>query len=205
VGTDAPYDALITSEYNQTPQFTALVALLTAGVGDVTALIQSIPAAFDLNGGAYGIQLDILGQWIGQPRIIPNVLITGFFGFSDLATGAPLGLQQPFGDLADASIGGIWYSLGQPASATTVLTDAQYLTVLNARIARNQSNGTLSALEAALFDIFGVGAKVVDNGTLSLAITVSQPVSPVDQALVTQLDILPRPAGVAIASITYQP
>jgi hypothetical protein len=200
-----PYLNLITSEHNQKPNFMALVAALTAGVGDTTACIQSMPAAFTLNGGAVGAQLDILGLWIGQSRVIPDVLVPGFFGFSNLVTGQPLGLALGFGTLANLSTGGVWYGLQDSASGTTTLTDAQYLIVLRARITRNQSNGTLPALEQALAYIFGVGCSVQDPGTLRLAITVSEPVSPIDEALISSLDILPRPGGVPINSITYQP
>lgn len=200
-----PYLSLITSEHNQKPNFMALVGTLTGAMGDAAAATESIVPAFELNGDAAGAQLDILGLWIGQGRIIPNVLVTGFFGFSDLGTGQPLGLQLPFGDLRSKAVGGIFFGLQDTAAGTTVLTDDQYITVLRARITRNQSNGTLPDLEQALAFIFGVGCSVADAGNLQLFITVSQPVSPVDQALISSLDILPRPAGIPITSITYAP
>ncbi len=198
-----PYAALITSEHNQKPKFMNLVNVLCAGLGDVTALLQSIPEAFNLNGGAQGTQLDILGQWIGQSRIIPSILVPGFFGMSELSTGLPDGLQLPFGELTNPSIGGIWYDFGAPYNGTTTLNDSQYTTILNARIVRNQSSGTFAAMEAALLDIFGVPCQVIDNGNLTISLIVGSPVSAVDQALINQLDILPRPAGVRITGITY--
>lgn len=204
VATAAPYAALITSEHNQKPNFMALVSALTAAVGDTTAAIQSLVPAFNLN-TATGAQLDVIGLWVGQSRVIPGILVPGFFGFSELGSGLPDGLQSPFGELTNTGIGGVWFDLGDVAAGTTTLNDAQYLTILKARIARNQSNGTLSALENALFFIFGSNCRVADNGTLSLTITVTSPISPVDQALITGLDILPRPAGIAIGSIVFTP
>ena len=198
------YQNLITSEHNQKTNFMNVIGVLTGALGDVTVATQGLVSNFSLN-TASGVQLDILGLWIGQSRIIPNVLVTGFFGFSEYSTGFPDGLQLPFGELTDPSKGGVFYNLGQAASGTTVLTDAQYLTVLKARIARNQSNGTLSAIENALQFVFNAPCAVTDNGTLSLVINVNVPVSPTDEALLTSLDILPRPAGVAIAGIVYVP
>lgn len=200
-----PYLNLITSEHNQKPNFMGLVGILTGALGDATAATESIVPAFSLNGGAAGAQLDILGLWIGQSRIIPNVLVPGFFGFSDLRTGVAEGLQLQFGDLRSKAIGGAFFGLQDTAVGTTVLSDVAYLTALRARITRNQSVGTLQALEQALLFIFGVGCSVADVGNLKLSITVSQPVSPLDQALISSLDILPRPAGIPITSITYQP
>jgi len=198
-----PYAALITSEHNQKPRFMNLVQTLCAGLGDVTALLESIPAAFDLNGGAMGAQLDILGLWIGQSRIIPSILVPGFFGFSEVSTGLPDGLQLTFGELSNSSVGGIWYDFGAPYNGTTTLNDMQYQSILNTRIIRNQSPGTLAALEVALQDIFGGPCSVIDTSNFKLAIYVGSPVTAVDQALIGQMDILPRPAGVLISSITY--
>jgi hypothetical protein len=198
------YPELITSEHNQKPNFMNLVEVLCGSVYDATAATQSLVQAFNLNTAA-GAQLNIIGLWIGQSRVIPGVLATGYFGFSEYPSGSPDGLQLPFGELTNSGIGGVFFGLTDSNTSTTVLNDAQYLTVLRARICRNQSNGTLSALEGALFFIFGVGCAVADFGTLSLAITVSEPIPPVDQALISGLDILPRPAGVAIGSIVYTP
>jgi len=200
-----PYAALITSEHNQKPKFMNLVQTLCAGLGDVTALLQSIPQAFNLNGGAMGAQLDILGQWIGQSRIIPSILVPGFFGFSELSTGLPDGLQLSFGELTNASIGGIWYDFGAPYSGTTTLNDSQYAVILNARIVRNQSPGTMAAIETSLYDIFGVPCQIIDTSNFKLQLVVAAPASSGDQALINQMDILPRPAGVAISSILYLP
>jgi hypothetical protein len=203
LSSSAPYAGLITSEHNQKPNFMSVVSVLTAGIADTTNLIQSLPNAFNLNGDAVGAQLDILGLWIGQSRIIDNILVAGYFGFSEASSGLPDGLQLPFGELTNISIGGLFYDLGDASSSTSVLSDPGYLTVLRARICRNQSNGTLSALENALEFIFGVGCSVADPGTLKLSINVSEPITPLDQALLSSLDILPRPAGVQIVSITY--
>lgn len=202
--TPSPYTNFITSEHNQKINFMALVATLCGSAFEATLATQALVAAFSLNTAA-GAQLDILGQWIGQPRIIPGILVAGYFGFSELGSGLPDGLQLPFGELTNAGKGGIFFELGGTAAGTTTLTDPQYLTILKARIARNQSDGTLTALEGALAFIFGAGCKVVDNGTKSLAVTVSSPISPVDQSLITGLDILPRPAGIAIGSIVFAP
>lgn len=192
----APYAALITSEHNQKPKFMAMVGLVTGAIGDVNVGIQSIQPAFDLD-QAVGAQQDVIGEWVGQSRVIPGVLVVGFFGFADDAS------ASPFGEQADPSIGGRFYEQGEAFQSTTVLGDVDYLTVLKARIVRNQSDGTLADLEAALQFIFGTACQVADNGTLSISIHVSAPLTPTQKALLLGLDLLPRPAGVAIGSITF--
>lgn len=198
------YDVLITSEHNQKPNFMSVVDLIVGAAADAVIATQSIIPAFNLD-TAVGSQLDILGQWIGQSRNIPNVLVIGFFGFSEVSTGNPDGLQEPFGELTNPSIGGIWYNIGQANSGTAVLNDIAYLTILKAKIVKNQWDGTLSGIEAALEYILGVACSVADNGTLNLTINVPLPVTPLEEALLDSLDLLPRPAGVRISSITFAP
>lgn len=192
----SPYTRLITSEHNQQPNFMAMVDMDTGSVAAITAGIQAIIPAFDLD-EAVGVQLDIIGLWVGQSRVIDQVLIVGFFGFEDDEAAAN------FGELTDVSIGGPFYELGAAFEGTTVLSDDDYRAILRARIVRNQSNGTLSDIEAGLEYIFGGLCSVADIGDLSLNITVSTPVTQTQQTLLRTLDLLPRPAGVAIGSITY--
>ena len=164
-----PYADLIPAPNNQKPNFMQVVDVLTAAAASITAGIQSIVPAFNLNTPAVGAQLDVIGQWVGQSRIISDVLIVGFFGFADDVAAAT------FGEETDPSIGGPFYEEGAPFEGTTVLSDPDYRTILRARIVRNQSYGSLADIESALQFIFGSPAKIADNGTLSLAITVIDP------------------------------
>jgi hypothetical protein len=191
-----PYSSLITSEHNKQPNFMSWVVALTAAVGDINAAAQAVNGMYNLN-TATGIQLDIVGQWVGQARVIPNVIQPGFFGFSD--TPGALG----FGEHGNNSIGGRWFEYGALTTANTTLSDPDYRTIIRARIVRNQSNGTVAAIENALAYIFNAQAFVTDSGNYTLNITVLTPITPVDQALLTTLDLLPRPAGMAIGTITF--
>jgi hypothetical protein len=193
------YGALITSKHNQKPKFMALVALLTGAIADIADVAESLPSVFDLD-NAVGVQLDAVGRWVGQSRVIPNVLLTGFFGFLDQS---PPDLTM--GELTDPTVGGVFYELGSTFQQTSVLADPDYRTIIRARIVRNQSNGTLSAIENALQFIFQVPCHVNDIGTLGLGIVIGKPITQIQQALLNSLDLLPRPSGVKIGSITYSP
>jgi len=190
-----PYTSLIKSEHNQKPMFMAMVGAVTGAIAAVTAGIQAIQPAFDLD-TAIGNQLDIVGQWVGQSRTVENVLVLGFFGFAD--DPAALG----FGELKNVSVGGIWYNLGENFSGSTVLSDSDYLTILKARIVKNQGTGDANDIENALNYIFDVPCTLVDNGTLNVTINISEPITSTAEALLSGLDILPRPAGVAF-TINY--
>lgn len=199
-----PYSTLITSEHNQKPNFMSLIGSVVGAAADAVVNTQAIQPAFNLN-TAVGAQLDILGLWIGQSRKIDNILVIGFFGFSEVSTGLPDGLQETFGELTNPSIGGTWYSLGQADSGSTILNDTAYLTILKAKIVKNQWDGTISGMEQALFFIVGVNSSINDAGNLTLQINVPLPITPLEEALLESLDLVPRPAGVRITSYTFTP
>lgn len=189
------YTTLITSEHADKPKFVALVQAVAGAFGSITGCIQSMPDEFDLD-AAIGAQLDVLGLWIGQSRVLPTVLDMAFFGFADDSA------ALVFGELKNNSIGGRFYELGESIGSTSILGDTEYRTILRAKIVRNQSTGTAAALEDAMQYIFGVPGAITDTGTLSISLTIGRNISATERALLTTFDILPRPAGVAISSIS---
>lgn len=193
-----PYLNRITSEHNLKQNFMAMIATLCGGIGDMTAEVLSMPTLFDLD-VAVGNQLDIVGEWVGQPRIVADVLTVAFFGFQDDEA------ALTFGELTNPSVGGVFYELGATYESTTTLSDSDYRTIIRARIVRNQAQGQAVDIESALQYIFGVPCQIHDIGDWSLAIVVGAPITQTQEALLNTLDILPRPAGIQIGSITYSP
>ena len=63
------YLNLLTSQYQGSPKFLAWLAFVLQMVDDVTAVMEQIDEAFDLD-TAVGVQLDILGQRIGEMRTV---------------------------------------------------------------------------------------------------------------------------------------
>lgn len=189
------YSSLITSEHNQRPNFMAVVNLLCQGVSDCTDVINSLPTTFTL-GSAIGAQLDIVGQWIGQSRIVAVSLLFGYFGFSEYGGGAD-GAQLPFGEYSNHSIGGIFFNLSDTTSATTTLNDGQYTALLDALVIRNEYKGTAAEVIKAIIDITGVTGSYIsfDTGTLFVPLQIYGATT-LQQEMISSLDILPRPAGV---------
>lgn len=183
------YSTLLTSEYRNSPNFIQTVKLTANGVGDITSLLQSMPAQFDLD-AAIGSQLDVDGQWIGFPRTIGGVLLVQFYGFADDPTA--LG----FGELGNPAVGGRYYELGEDTSTSATLADPEYRLLLKAKILQNDWDGSVSKFEAAVADVIAMPTTVVDPGTNVVLIMPSQAVDPVLMQLLTGFDLLPRAAGV---------
>lgn len=184
------YSALLTSEYANSPNFIQTVQLTANAIGDITTLLQSLPAQFDID-NALGRQLDIVGQWIGFPRTIGGVLLVQFFGFADDAT------ALTFGELTDPSVGGRFLELGENTSQSATLSDVEYKLLLKAKVLQNDWDGSVAEFEAAANDVLlGIPYLVVDPGTNVVLIMPRAALDPVLTQLLTGYDLLPRAAGV---------
>lgn len=190
------YLALIPSANNKAPKFTAMVEAVTAAWAGLYELLEQMPAVFDVD-TAVGVQLDTIGRWVGQSRLIEGVLLVQFFGFTDQLA------ALPFGEEGNPAVGGRFYGEGEPFTSTSVLADPEYRTLIKARIVRNNAQGTTAELVAALDFLFTAPCIVDDPGTMAIGVSIGRPLTLVEQAIVAGLDILPRPAGVRIAWIIY--
>lgn len=190
------YTQLITSEHNKRPKFTAMVAAVANAWGAVYDFTKTIPADFDLD-AAVGAQLDVIGLWVGQSRLIPNVLLVQYFGFD----GNPAALN--FGEEGNAAIGGRFYGDGDPIDGSTLLADPEYRTIIRARIVRNTAKGLTADFIKSLQFMFAAPAIIDDQGDMAVSIYIGRPLSLTEIAIITGLDILPRPAGVKVRTRGY--
>lgn len=183
------YTTLITSEHSGQPNFMATVALTANAIGDITTLLQGLPALFDLD-TAIGAQEDVDGQWIGFSRAVGGVLLVQFFGFADDIT------SLGFGELGQPAVGGRFIELGEDDTSTSTLADPEYRLTLRAKILQNFWDGSAGQLETAAAELIPGACAFLDAGTRVVSIL---PVALLDQTLyqlLTSYDLLPRPGGV---------
>jgi hypothetical protein len=169
----------------------AMIAALVQPSVDLQNMFSNFSSLFDL-ALAVGNQLDIIGQWIGQPRNITTALTNVYFSWGI----AGLGWNQ-----------GVWLGPGQSSSGLTVLSDDVYRILLQAVIAQNNWDGTVPGAYSiwnAVFTIEQFQILIQDNQDMSMTIlilTTSQ-IDAVSLALLTNGLIVPRPAGVRITGYT---
>jgi hypothetical protein len=133
------YLNLIPAPNNTQPKFMAWVSVLLQGLVDAANVADSLQTLFDLD-TAVGDQLDKVGQWIGLTRYITEPLGNLFFSW-DIPG---LGWDQAQ-----------WSSPFAPRTAAIVaLDDFHYRTLLKARVAANQWDGTIEGAYAAWADLF---------------------------------------------------
>ena len=118
---------------NQT-RFIAELSLLLQPFCDAQALLNNLPAYFDLD-NAIGAQLDIDGKWVGRSRNLTVPLQNCFFSLGD-----PLrGLGK-----------GVWRDNNNPGITFTKLDDETYRRLLKAKAIANEWDGTVADGQTAL-------------------------------------------------------
>lgn len=157
--TDA-YVGLITPYHRQRPRYSTVVSFLTEPLRTLQGFIDDIPRAFDLD-QAVGVQLDVVGEWVGRSRFVKIPIANAFFSFDAQLKGLDEGVWwQPFDTL---------YGL-------TRMDDDTYRLVLRSKIAANNWNGTTDGAVAAFAYIFPSGATklfVDDNDDMTATYAIS--------------------------------
>lgn len=153
------YTDLITNYHAGKPLFFQHVDLSTRPLVDVSTALNGLITAFDID-TAVGVQLDILGEWIGRTRYV-SVPISGIY-FSFDTDG--LGWDQ-----------GVWQGPYDPDSGYTALSDDTYRVILKAKIAINNWDGTNDSLPDILDTALagsGIRMQIVDNQDMTISIWV---------------------------------
>lgn len=198
------YVALLTSQHRAKPKFAALVSLLTSSFGNSYDSALTMNALFDVD-SAVGVQLDVVGEWVGHSREIPVALAVAFFGFADDPS------AYSYGEEGYPQYGGRFYEEGDPVNwsvsytGSSILSDSEYRTLLKALIIRNTSKGLTSDIVNAAQFIFNAKACLYNYGDMSYGVFIERQLTITEQAMLRVLDILPRPAGVKIRWFGYVP
>ncbi len=189
-----------TDQFKDSVNFDILMIVWMMGYQEIQETLLSLITIKDVD-AATGVQLDVIGDIVGQPRTLENIDATGYFGFySD--PGA-----QPFGSLSTAS-GGIYNSLyDSGSSGNTSLPDGTYRSFIKAKIISNNSAGTSEDIITAARALFSTDiVEFGDDPTSGVfSLYIGRPWN--DEALtafpgldetVVATRLLPIPAGVRI-------
>lgn len=153
------YTDRITNYHATKPKFFAHIDLSTRPLIDVSAAMKGLISAFDID-TAVGVQLDMLGLWIGRSRIVSQPISGVYFSLDTDG----LGFDQ-----------GIWQGPYDPDSGYTSLSDETYRIVLKAKIAINNWDGrndSLPPILDAATEGSGLKMQIVDNQDMTISVWV---------------------------------
>lgn len=190
------YQKLVTSEHQTSPKYMAWLGAMIEPLTVIQSVIDNLISDFDLD-TAIGAQLDIVGQWVGISRLLPEALIGVYFSWD-----------------ATADIGwdsGVWQSDLDPDSGLIILPDDLYRLLIKAKIVANHWDGSIPGLYKIWSTIFGDSSDspvliIQDNQDMSMDyIFAVHPLSIVGQQLASTGKYFIKPEGVRIRNVSYVP
>lgn len=199
------YVALLIIEYadpNNQPNALATIALLAAEAiaNQVVAQVGSGFAISTLYGQtvAQGNQLNVLGQFVGAPRVLPGYAPSiQFFGQQD--TTVPF--NASIGGFGDVSTGtpptDYWNSTVQTLGSY-ILSDAQMVALIQYLADVNSAYMSVAQVDEILFETFGIFVTVAETAPMQITYTQSISDPGTLYGIVKFLGDFPHPAGVKV-------
>lgn len=185
------YLNLITTQHRDRPKY---IATVTTGVQpqvEEQAALEALEASFDID-TATGVQLDILGLWIGRSRFVDVPLTGVYFSWNETA-----------------AVGwgvGVWRGAFDPNNGLVVLPDENYRVLLRAKIAANSWDGSIPAAYRIWDQAFnGNNALIIqDNQDMTMSVgIVGTSLDSVTRALLLGGYLPLKPEGVKIREFFF--
>ena len=179
------YTTLITNEHANQPNFVASIQALTKPFQDAVAVLDSMPAAFDVD-QALGAQLDIVALWVGATRRLSAPIPNSFFSWN--TTG--LGWNQAN-----------WKGPYTPSEGIVELDDETFRAIIKAKIGVNYWDGTLQSLNVigtTAMAGLGIQAFVLDNQDMTETVYIVGTPTVALLALIKTGILPPKTAGLGI-------
>lgn len=126
---------LVTEAFKDKPVFDHYLRLISEYSNAVQALYKSLGEERWID-TAVGAQLDILGNIVGQDRVLVGGDLVEFFGYLGALN------ARSYGTLNDPSVGGYYRGKNQPTSGNFVLNDELYRIFIRAKIMKNTTRAT---------------------------------------------------------------
>lgn len=149
---------------------------------------------------AVGVQLDILGKYAGIGRQIIGFVSSGtYFGFLEYGEAPPKDGISGFISYEMPDGGGVRVRSYADANALVYLIpDDQYRGLIQMKIFKNHSNGSLESIDAIMQALFGEDYLVSDGGDMVLHYIFPESASLL-VSIARYTGLLPKPTGVGLS------
>ena len=148
---------------------------------------------------AEGVQLDILGSIVGQPRILVDSVLLSYFGF-DPDPGA-----SSFGTIADPSIGGRFRGADEPTTGNRELTDGEYRVFIRARIIKNSIIPTVPATISFFKFLFDIEQVIIVDSNMQYTVQLGKALTANEKVFLLNTDLVPKVAAVGVGYQEFDP
>jgi hypothetical protein len=179
-------DTLI-SQYANSPRLFQLIDDINTYLDQTLNTDNFYSMLWDIS-TAQGVGLDIWGKIVGVNRVLP--IIEGeFFGFEEA------------GNLVGGRFGTAPFYSGGSLTSNYALSDGSYRVLILAKAYSNISDGSIASINQTLLAIFPGRGKcyVIDNENMTMIYKFEFTLTPVEQSIVVNSGVLPRPSGVEVS------
>ena len=194
-----------TMAFEDKPVFDKYIQLITLEVSEIQEVIKDLLQKRTLE-EATGVQLDVVGEIVGQPRVLLDVDFLEFFGME----GNPR--SHSMGDLTSTR-GGIFFDLNERMQGSVRLDDDTYRIMIRAKIAKNSTRATPEDMMWYLNYVFGTNASFASEGNANFIALISENLTPQQVMLLSYVNrtgrynvtLFPKPLGVGVEYGFYDP
>ncbi|AZF92906.1 MAG: DUF2612 domain-containing protein [Phage NG54] len=180
------YLRLITSQHQPADKFVSHINLITKSLSEITRLSLDLNKYFSLD-EAVGVQLDVIGEWVGISRYI-STPITGVYFSLDMDD---IGFDQ-----------GVWKREFDAESGFTELDDETYRTIIRVKIKANHWDGTSESLMEIYRSLLpGKDTRIffIDNQDMTMDVFITGSViDEVTKSIIKQGYLGVKPEGVRV-------
>lgn len=150
---------------------------------------------------AVGVNLDNIGEIVGQPRTLLSVDIFEFFGFRGVPNAGS------FGDFFDPDVGAVFYDSNNPRFGNVTLTDDAYRIFIKAKIVKNSTHATPEqVMDFANFIFNTTGSTIQGEGGAAYTLLIGKELTSFERSLLRYVNrtnnytsyLLPKPLGVRV-------
>lgn len=189
-----------TEQFKDKPVYRKFLELIMAPVNDIQEMYRRLMQERSLD-TAYGAQLDLLGNLVGQPRTLLDADLASFFGFRGEIT------ADSFGSFNDPSVGSVYWNGEQSRTGDIVLSDYLYRILIKAKIFKNITRATPEDMMRFCNFVFEtVGSTVIDEGGAGFTMAIGKVLTKQEVGLLRWINttvyynstLLPKPVGVKI-------
>jgi len=193
-------------DLESSPIFDKYLQLLISGFQEAEELLEDLMKLRSVD-TAFGAQLDIIGEIVGQDRELIAADLYDFFGM-DGAVGA-----YPMGDINDPTVGGYFFTYGTDLGGNVNLDDETYRKFIKAKIYKNNTSSSPEEFINAVKMIFDVDqVSIIESGNAEATVLFGRHLSNFERVLINYVSnsksypsrLIPRPIGVNINFGEYQ-
>lgn len=189
----------VTEQFRSKDIFDRFLQILVAGDNDIQETLKQLMQLRSID-TAVGVQLDNLGEIVGQPRELLEADLYEYFGFQGAVNAQSLGTTQ------DPTIGGLFYSFGTPFGGNVNLDDETYRKFIKAKIFKNITSSTPEEFITVVNTIFDLPISITSEGDAQVTLMFGRILTSFERALLNYVStsqgypsrLIPKTVGVRI-------